>query len=85
MLRQGSSIREAGQRVDTRPELELGFQRALYRIPVPSGAGGHAVLPPVSVAWLSAVVGAVAAGSILLMLLAWRTFFHMSGDFAEEL
>jgi ABC-2 type transport system permease protein len=70
----------------------MGFQRALYRFPtrlivdpathrlVPTQ-----VLPPVSLGWLAMVVGAVAIGSLLLMLLAWRTFFHMSGDFAEEL
>jgi ABC-2 type transport system permease protein len=70
----------------------MGFQRALYRFPtrlivdpethrlVPT----H-VLPPVSLGWLAALVGAVALGSMVLMVLAWRTFFHMSGDFAEEL
>jgi hypothetical protein len=31
------------------------------------------------------VLGAVVVGSLLLLLLAWRTFFHLSGDFAEEL
>ena len=74
----------------------LGFQRALYRIPTPlvkvMDAKTHVtslvhtqVLPPVGVGWLALVVGAVAVGSLVLMLLAWRTFFHMSGDFAEEL
>jgi ABC-2 type transport system permease protein len=74
----------------------LGFQRALYADPTPTAcatdATTHAVtcapvsvLPPVSVGWLAMVVGAVALGSLILLLLAWRTFFHMSGDFAEEL
>jgi ABC-2 type transport system permease protein len=70
----------------------MGFQRALYRItdPLVTDPKTHImtpahVLPPVRLGWLAGVVGAVAAGSFLLMLLAWRTFFHMSGDFAEEL
>ena len=58
----------------------MGFQRALYRFPQPPGAD-KPVLPPVSLEWLALVVGAVTIGS----LLAWRTFFHLSGDFAEEL
>ena len=62
----------------------MGFQRALYRFPQPPGAD-KPVLPPVSLEWLALVVGAVTIGSLLLMLLAWRTFFHLSGDFAEEL
>ena len=62
----------------------MGFQRALYATPQPAGADAP-VLPPVSLEWLALVVGAVAVGSIVLMVLAWRTFFHMSGDFAEEL
>ncbi len=74
----------------------LGFQRALYRNPTPDltpavrdAVSGKLVpahvLPPVGLGWLTLVVGAVAAGSIVLLVLAWRTFFHMSGDFAEEL
>src|SRR5205809_1041825 len=43
------------------------------------------VLAPVSVGWLAILLGAVTSGSILLLVLAWRTFFHLSGDFAEEL
>jgi ABC-2 type transport system permease protein len=62
----------------------MGFQRALYATPQPAGAT-QPVLPPVSLGWLAAVLGAVAVGSLVLMVLAWRTFFHMSGDFAEEL
>jgi ABC-2 type transport system permease protein len=62
----------------------MGFQRALYRVVSPVGADG-AVLAPVSLAWLALLVGAVAVGSLILLWLAWRTFFRMSGDFAEEL
>jgi ABC-2 type transport system permease protein len=74
----------------------LGFQRGLYRFPTPllnvvdpkthvASLVPTQVLPPVGLGWLAMVVGAVAVGSLVLMLLAWRTFFHMSGDFAEEL
>ena len=68
----------------------LAFQRALYAHPTPiAKVNGHLqhvpVLPDVSIGWLALVLGAVAVGSIILLLLAWRTYFHMSGDFAEEL
>ena len=69
----------------------MGFQRALYAhvaptVVSPTGAVTHAmVLPPVSVGWLAAVLGGVTAISLVLAALAWRTFFHLSGDFAEEL
>jgi ABC-2 type transport system permease protein len=68
----------------------LAFQRALYAHPTPiADVNGHLtpipVLPDVSIGWLAIVVGAVAVGSLILLLLAWRTYFHMSGDFAEEL
>jgi hypothetical protein len=39
----------------------------------------------VSVGWLAILLGAVTGGSILQLALGWRTFFHLSGDFAEEL
>ena len=35
--------------------------------------------------FLVLVLGAVTVGSIGLFLLAWRTFFRLSGDFAEDL
>lgn len=60
----------------------FGFQRALYGVVAP---GGQQVLPSVSVAWLVAVLGAVLAGSLLLLTFTWRLFFRLSGDFAEEL
>lgn len=62
----------------------MGFQRALYRVVAPAGADGF-VLPPVSLGWLALLVGGVAVGSLVLLWLAWRTFFRMSGDFAEDL
>jgi hypothetical protein len=50
-------------------------------------SGGHTVtvLPPVSLPWLVGLIGAVALGSLVLLGMAWRTFFHLSGDFAEDL
>ncbi len=65
-------------------DIVIGFQRALYRVVQPAGAG-QPILLPVSLGWLAIVLGIVAMGSILLLLLCWRAFFHMSGDFAEEL
>jgi ABC-2 type transport system permease protein len=63
-----------------------GFQRALYGVVDPSPAPGQpSVLFDVSVAWLAAVLGVVLAASLLLLWQAWRTFFRLSGDFAEEL
>jgi ABC-2 type transport system permease protein len=60
----------------------MGFQRALYGIPSP---GGQPILAPVSVPWLAGVLACVCLGSTVLLGFAWRTFFHLSGDFAEEL
>jgi len=71
--------------VNPMADIVIGFQRALYKAVTPSGPGGQPILLPVSLEWLAIVLGAVAVGSILLLLLCWRTFFHMSGDFAEEL
>ncbi|MEW6059495.1 MAG: ABC transporter permease [Actinomycetota bacterium] len=62
----------------------LGFQRALYAIVQPV-AGSPPVLPTVSLAWLAGMLALVLAGSLLFLLYAWRTFFDLSGDFAEEL
>jgi ABC-2 type transport system permease protein len=60
-----------------------GFQRALYfTVTAPNG---DPILPDVSIAWLVGVIGAVLAGSTLLLYATWRLFFHLSGDFAEEL
>jgi ABC-2 type transport system permease protein len=70
--------------VNPMADIVIGFQRALYKVVTPAGAG-QPVLLPVSLGWLAMVLGAVAAGSILILFLSWRSFFHMSGDFAEEL
>ena len=60
----------------------LGFQRALYGDPMQDN---QQVLPDVSVAWQAGVLAIVLAVSSVLLLLAWRSFFRRSGDFAEEL
>jgi ABC-2 type transport system permease protein len=63
-----------------------GFQRALYGVVDPSPSPTQpTVLFDVSVGWLAAVLGIVLAASLLLLWGAWRTFFRLSGDFAEEL
>lgn len=62
----------------------LGFQRALYAIVVP-GPGEAPILPLMTLPGLTGVLLAVLCVSLLLLLLAWRSFFHRSGDFAEEL
>jgi ABC-2 type transport system permease protein len=68
-------------------DIVLGFQRALYAVVAPIGVKGVPVpvLPPVSVAWLAGLLTVVFVASTVLLWLAWRTFFRMSGDFAEEL
>ena len=62
------------------------FQRALYGVvdPMPSPTDPP-VLFDVSLRWLTGVVGLVLIVSLGLLWLAWRTFFRLSGDFAEEL
>ncbi len=62
----------------------LGFQRALYAIVRPLD-GGDPILPIMSLRRLAGMLLAVLVVSILLLYLAWRSFFHRSGDFAEEL
>jgi ABC-2 type transport system permease protein len=62
----------------------LGFQRALYAVVVP-GPGKDPILPPMSLPRLTGLLVVVLGVSLLLLLLAWRSFFHRSGDFAEEL
>jgi ABC-2 type transport system permease protein len=73
-------------------DVVMGFQRALYRDVSPAvyDKAGHflrhsEVLFPVSVGWLALLLAAVSVGSLVMLALAWRTFFHLSGDFAEEL
>jgi len=59
----------------------LAFQRGLY--------GGNPAnldqLPTPDLSWYWARLGIVALASLVLLLLTWRMFFRMSGDFAEEL
>jgi ABC-2 type transport system permease protein len=69
----------------------LAFQRALYggtsRLALYGDPGRRleAVLPDPGIAWYVGRLGALGAVSLLLLYLAWRTFYRMSGDFAEEL
>lgn len=63
-----------------------GFQRALYGTVDPAGEGGGAtVLLDVDATWLAGMIGVVLAASLALLWASWRTFFRLSGDFAEEL
>jgi ABC-2 type transport system permease protein len=61
----------------------LSVQRALY------GAGTAApdepILPSVSLGWYASRLAILLAISFGLLLLAWRSYFDRSGDFAEEL
>jgi ABC-2 type transport system permease protein len=62
----------------------LAFQRALYGAAVRDDAEAK-VLPTMDPSWYWTRLGLVAAGTLVLLYLAWRLFFRMSGDFAEEL
>jgi ABC-2 type transport system permease protein len=62
----------------------LGFQRALYSIVRPLD-GGDPILPIISLGGLAGMLLAVLAVSTVVLYLAWSSFFHRSGDFAEEL
>lgn len=64
-------------------DVVLGFQRALYAVIGPSQP--YPTLPPVSVGYLAWVLVAAGVVSAVLLYLAWRMFFRLSGDFAEEL
>jgi ABC-2 type transport system permease protein len=59
-----------------------GFQRALYVSITPDGVR---VLPDVSLLALVGMIALVLAFAIGLLMFTWRLFFHLSGDFAEEL
>jgi len=65
-------------------DVVFAFQRVFYGVVQPPGQSSP-VLLPVSVGELAAVLAVAAAGSIVLLFLAWRTYFLRSGDFAEEL
>jgi ABC-2 type transport system permease protein len=58
----------------------LAVQRALYGV-----GSGEPVLPTESLGWYAARLGVLFVISVGLLLLAWRSYFHRSGDFAEEL
>ena len=65
-------------------DIVLAFQRALYGGADP-GPRFDPVLPDTTGAGALAPLLVVLAVAVALLLLAWRTFFHRSGDFAEEL
>jgi ABC-2 type transport system permease protein len=66
--------------------ITLALQRSLYAFVSPlSGGQPVPVLAHVSLPWSAIVTGLVLVGSMLLLRLTWGTFFHLSGDFAEEL
>lgn len=62
----------------------LGFQRALYGVVTPAGAGGP-VLPDVSLGWLAGILGLVLVLGLVALRFTWGRFFDRSGDFAEDL
>lgn len=64
-------------------DVVLGFQRALYGVIGP--ASPNNVLPDVSVGYLAGILAVAGMVSLVLLYLAWRMFFRLSGDFAEEL
>jgi len=58
----------------------IGLQGALY-----NGPDAATKLAPLSQGTIVTGLLVVIAGSAVLLLLTWRTFFARSGDFAEEL
>jgi ABC-2 type transport system permease protein len=60
----------------------LGFQRALYG---GTSALAQRELPDPGLAWYAGRLGIMAAVSLVLLWLAWRSFYRLSADFAEEL
>ena len=58
----------------------IGLQGALYH-----SSDAATILAPMSNGGLAAGLGAVIVASTGLLYLTWRTFFALSGDFAEEL
>jgi ABC-2 type transport system permease protein len=65
-------------------DIVFGFQRAFYAQIQPAGAPGP-VLVDASLAQLAVLLVAVIIGATGLLLVTWRSFFRLSGDFAEEL
>ena len=68
-------------------DIVFGFQRAFYKTVSPIGEDGVPVqvLVDMSVGELAVLLCGVIVGSTFVLLACWRTFFRMSGDFAEEL
>ena len=61
----------------------LGFQHALYGV-TPPAPGEDPVLPVMSLGAMTGLL-LVVLGVSCVLLLAWRSFFDRSGDFAEDL
>jgi ABC-2 type transport system permease protein len=59
----------------------LAFQRGLYG----GDPSNRALLPVADVGWYWVRLGIVGLGSLILLLVTWRLYFRLSGDFAEEL
>lgn len=89
---QGSLVQEKLRDVDLGPitawqaylvnpsaTIVFGFQRALYH-----DVQGD-VLPTFSIGGIAGMLAVVTAVSAVLLYAAWRLYFSMSGDFAEEL
>jgi ABC-2 type transport system permease protein len=67
-------------------DIVFGFQRALYGTVTAVVEGQpKQVLINESVAWLAGLLAIVLVFSIVLLYVAWRLFFRLSGDFAEQL
>ena len=58
----------------------FGFQRSVYHSP-----GAQQVLAPFTTAQLAVALSLVIIVLALVLYATWRTFFTLSGDFAEEL
>ena len=65
-------------------DVVFAFQRIFYGVVQPPGQP-KPVLLPLSVGELAAVLAVVGVLSVVLLYLAWLTYFLRSGDFAEEL
>lgn len=62
----------------------LAMQRAIWGGASPDEEVARH-LPQLELGWYFSRLGLVAVASIVLLYLTWRTFFKLSGDFAEEL
>jgi ABC-2 type transport system permease protein len=68
-------------------DITFAFQKAFYGTSAPIGADGQPtqVLGTLSTGDLALLCGGVIVGATILLAFTARTFFRMSGDFAEEL